>query len=116
MIQNWLRARTRIALVAFVALPVVLTLWAPALAADVKVRPSVAASEMALPFARSERAQSVWASGACWTECGSYCAWGQTSCLYRDTQGQCLKLTDDCDRSCQRACRTSGGPWLPVDF
>jgi len=69
-----------------------------------------------LPFQRSERAQSVWASGACWSECGSYCAWGQTVCLQRDPQGQCLKLTDACDRYCQRDCRTSGGPLLPIDF
>ena len=69
-----------------------------------------------LPFPRSERAQSVWASGACWSECGSYCAWGQTACLQHDAQGQCIKLTDSCDRYCQRECRTSGGPWLPIDF
>lgn len=92
----------------------------PALAADLQPRFSTArmspALRDALPFARSERAQSVWASGACSTECGSYCAWGQTACLSRDSQGQCLKLTDDCDRYCQRNCRTSGGPWLPLDF
>ena len=34
----------------------------------------------------------------------------------RDAQGQCLKLTDTCDRYCQRHCRTSGGPLLPLDF
>jgi len=69
-----------------------------------------------VPFPRSERAQSVWASGACWSECGSYCAWGQSGCLERDPQGQCLKLTDKCDRYCQRECRTSGGPLLPIEF
>jgi len=69
-----------------------------------------------LPFPRSERAQSVWASGACWSECGSYCAWGFAGCLERDAQGQCLKLTDKCDRYCQRQCRTSGGPLLPIEF
>jgi len=69
-----------------------------------------------LPFPRSERAQSVWASGACWSECGSYCAWGFAGCLTRDAQGQCLKLTDACDRYCQRECRTIGGPLLPLDF
>ena len=69
-----------------------------------------------LPVPRSERAQSVWASGACWSECGSYCAWGQSACLERDTQGQCLKLTDSCDRYCQRECRTGGGPLLPVEL
>ncbi|MEP7029446.1 MAG: hypothetical protein ABI830_00770 [Pseudolabrys sp.] len=75
-----------------------------------------AAQRDVLPFPRSERAQSVWASGACWSECGSYCAWGQTECLSRDAQGQCLKYTDKCDRYCQRECRTSGGPLLPIEL
>ena len=69
-----------------------------------------------LPFPRGERAQSVWASGACWSDCGSHCAWGLAGCLERDAQGQCLKLTDACDRYCQRECRTSGGPLLPIEF
>lgn len=69
-----------------------------------------------LPFPRSERAQSVWASRACWSDCGSHCAWGLAGCLERDAQGQCVKLTDACDRYCQRECRTSGGPLLPLDF
>lgn len=69
-----------------------------------------------LPFPRGERAEAVWASGACWSECGSYCAWGAAGCLERDAQGTCLKLTDKCDRYCQRACRTSGGPLLPIEF
>ena len=69
-----------------------------------------------LPFPRSERAQAVWAADACRIECGSYCAWGQTQCLERDSQGQCLKLTDKCDRYCQRDCRTSGGPLLAIEM
>lgn len=69
-----------------------------------------------LPFPRSERAQSVWASGACWSDCGAHCAWGLAGCLKRDAQGQCVKLTDTCDRYCQRECRTSGGPLLPFDL
>jgi hypothetical protein len=69
-----------------------------------------------LPFPRSERAASVWASGQCWRECGSYCAWGMAGCLQQDSQGYCLKLTDKCDRYCQRECRTWGGPFLPIEF
>ena len=69
-----------------------------------------------LPFPRGARAQSVWASGTCWSECGAYCAWGAAGCLTRDAQGLCLKLTDKCDRYCQRQCRTSGGPLLPLEF
>lgn len=92
----------------------------PTHAADLKPMQAshwrMTAQRDALPFPRSERAQSVWGSGACWTECGSYCAWGQTACLERDAQGQCLKLTDKCDRYCQRECRTSGGPLLPIEM
>ena len=69
-----------------------------------------------LPFPRSERAQSVWASGACWSECGAYCAWGEAGCLERDAQGICVKLTDKCDRYCQRTCRSYGGPLLAVEM
>lgn len=83
---------------------------APAAADDMK------AGAQELPFPRSERAQSVWAGGACWSECGSYCAWAFAGCLKQDAQGHCLKLTDNCDRYCQRQCRTQGGPLLPVEF
>ena len=102
-----------------------------AAAAEPIYRPAMARPQ-GLPFPLSERAQSVWASGVCWSECGSYCAWGGSAdCLAREdlarddlagdsvprkAQGQCLKLTDTCDRYCQRQCRTSGGPLLPLDF
>jgi hypothetical protein len=65
-----------------------------------------------LPFQRGERAASVWNERACWSECGSHCAWGMAGCLAHDEQGHCLKLADRCDRYCQRECRTSGGPLL----
>jgi hypothetical protein len=106
-------------LIAFLIVLIGLSLWpsAPGIAADARSRPALTKSEMRLlPFPRSERAQSVWASGACWSECGAYCAWGEAACLASDSQGQCLKLTDTCDRYCQRQCRTSGGPLLPLDF
>jgi hypothetical protein len=95
----------------------VLMLPAGSAAAGDGVRPWRASTKsQELPFPRDERAQSVWSSGACWSDCGSYCAWGQTGCLQRDAQGQCIKLTNACDRYCQRECRTSGGPLLPIDF
>lgn len=90
---------------------------APAVAVDGKVPPWRFNSHgNELPFPRSERAESVWASGICWSQCGSYCAWGLAGCLQYDSQGRCLKLTDKCDRYCQRECRTMGGPYLPVEF
>jgi hypothetical protein len=67
------------------------------------------------PFALSERSQSVWASSACWSECGSYTTWNLVACLERDKQSRCLKRADADDRYCQRACRTRGGPFLPID-
>jgi hypothetical protein len=69
-----------------------------------------------LPFPRSERSRAIWASGACWSGCQSYCTWGEAACLDRDAQGRCLKVTDHCDRICQRECRTQGGPLLPDIF
>ena len=69
-----------------------------------------------LPFPRSKRAQSVWAADACRRDCGAHCAWDMAACLAVDAQGRCLKLTDRCDRYCQRECRTWGGPLLPLDF
>jgi len=67
-------------------------------------------------FPPSERAQSIRASGACWSECGSYTTWNLVACLEHDAQGHCLKRADGGDRMCQRACRTSGGPWVPDIF
>ena len=105
----------RQAVLAGVAVWLAVAAAVPMAAADARV-PSVDGPTTLLPFPRSERSQAVWASSGCLRECGAYCAWGQTSCLYRESQGKCLKLTDDCDRYCQRSCRTRGGPWLPLDF
>lgn len=89
----------------------------PAAAADGKAPPwRYNAHNSDLPFPRSVRGEAVWASGACWTDCGSYCAWGLAGCLKEDSQGHCVKLTDKCDRYCQRECRTRGGPFIWVEF
>lgn len=92
----------------------------PALAADLKPAAMktwrMSARSDVLPFSRSERAQAVWDGNERWTACGSYCAWGQTQCLERDSQGTCLKLTDKCDRMCQRDSRTAGGPLIPFEL
>jgi hypothetical protein len=87
----------------------------PATAGDTAIwRYNRHSQEPAFPL--SERAQSVWASGACWSDCGSYTTWNLAACLDRDTQRHCLKRADAADRACQRQCRTSGGPLLPIDF
>jgi hypothetical protein len=69
-----------------------------------------------LPFARTARAQAVYAASACWTGCQSYCTWGAAACLQTDPQGRCLAVTDKCDRYCQRECRTRGGPLAAVEM
>ena len=68
-----------------------------------------------LPFPRSKRAQAIWAGDACWSACQSYCTWDAVACFAHDAQGHCLKLTDRCDRYCQRQCRLRGGPYLPIE-
>ena len=83
-----------------------------AAAADRTVAP---AYQETLPFPRTPRAEAVWASRACWSECQSFCTWDLVGCLRVDAQGRCLKHTDACDRACQRNCRTRGGPYLPID-
>lgn len=100
-------------------------LGGPSNAADLKASP-VKASTLKTwrmsprtdvpPFPRSWRSQAVWDGSEHWTACGSYCAWGQTECPERDSQGQCLKLTDKCDRMCQRDSRTAGGPLIPFEL
>jgi len=65
-----------------------------------------------LPFPRSERAQSVWESGTCWSTCGSVSAWGLPACIEWSPQGECLAWANRADRTCQSRCRTSGGPLL----
>jgi len=68
------------------------------------------------PFSRSNPAQAVWNDGSCWSACGAYCVAALNACLYNDTtQGSCVQNTDSCDLVCQRACRSDGGPFLPID-
>jgi hypothetical protein len=77
---------------------------------------SATAPDQAPPFSRSKRAQAIWASGACWSECGAHCTWGIAACLSHDAQGHCLSLGNTCDRYCQRQCRSRGGPLVPDIF
>ncbi|MGH6684532.1 MAG: hypothetical protein ACRECA_11560 [Pseudolabrys sp.] len=88
---------------------------APASAGEIGVT-TYARAAPALPFPRGERAEAVWPSGACWSDCGSHCTWGIAACLSHDAQGYCLKLGNACDRYCQRQCRTQGGPLVSDIF
>jgi hypothetical protein len=90
----------------------------PATAADLgAMRPAVSHGYVSgLPFPRGPRAAAVWGEGACWRDCQAQCTWGLTGCLSVDSQGRCVKYTDACDRSCQRDCRTRGGPYVDPLF
>lgn len=116
--QTFARRLLHILAVTVVVAGFMLPLLGSTQAADVAGHPRLTgqAGAPALPFPRSERPQSVWASGQCWSGCGSYTAWDLVACLERDSQGHCLKGADRADRYCQRECRTSGGPLLPLDF
>ena len=111
------------AMVRLLIVGLLLLLSAPVPAAELApaVRSSVSTELRALPYPREPRAAAVWNERACWSQCGSHCAWGMAACLRQEkvgqmSQGTCLKLTDRCDRSCQRDCRTAGGPLLPDVF
>lgn len=88
----------------------------PAMAADGALLSRADPLTRQLPYPREARAEAVWNERACWSGCGSYCAWGMAACLRVDSQGTCLKLTDRCDRACQRSCRSAGGPLVPDVF
>jgi hypothetical protein len=90
---------------------------APAGAADLAVyhRAVGPGAFRALPFPRSARSQAVWASDACWHDCGAHTTWTLAGCLRHDAQGTCLVQADSSDLACQRTCRTRGGPYLPID-
>jgi hypothetical protein len=89
----------------------------PASAADVSLtHRSAGMSSPVLLFPRTERAAAIWNERACWSQCGATCTWAMAACLNRDPQGVCLDVTNSCDRTCLRGCRTSGGPYLPDIF
>jgi hypothetical protein len=107
---------SRARLAVFLSGMVLLSGASPGLAADPPAGWRHFATGHTLPFPRGERAQSVWASDACWRQCDAYTAWNLVACLKHDTQGHCLKVIDAADRACQRQCRTWSGPLLPIDF
>jgi hypothetical protein len=69
------------------------------------------------PFPAGKRAASVWASDLCWHDCTTSCTWKMETCVSGASADICRPHLDACDRSCQRSCRTRGGPWLGlIDF
>jgi hypothetical protein len=64
------------------------------------------------PYPAGTRAAAVWASDACWRDCKSNCAWKMESCVSVMAADTCRPHLDACDRSCQRSCRSRGGPLL----
>jgi hypothetical protein len=66
-------------------------------------------------FPRSAASEAIYAAGACWKGCQSYCTWALPDCMMHAPQGICLKLNDRCDRYCQINCRFGGGPFVPIE-
>lgn len=112
----------RIILLALLA-AIISAAFNPANAADMKISSRTTQPEIwrydrhgdLLPFSRTRRSQAVFVSDACWQDCQSFCTWNEAACLQVDAQGRCLRVTDSCDRSCQRQCRTRGGPFVSFD-
>jgi hypothetical protein len=99
-----------------IAMAFVVGFAAPTFAADMGRNVAAIAPGVALPFPRTARAAAIWDERTCWTQCGSHTAWAMADCFKHDAQGLCLDRTDHADRMCQRACRSSGGPYLPDIF
>ena len=69
------------------------------------------------PYPMSKRAASIWVSDACWRDCSRDCTWKMEYCVRGSDPDACRVHLDACDRSCQRSCRTRGGPLLDfIDF
>lgn len=102
-----------IALLVLLGAGLLLTAGGSAGAADLVLTPAPVHAGR-LPFARSPRAQAVWAERTCWRACQSYCTWDFAACLRVASQGACLGHTDVCDRACQSDCRTRGGPLVQL--
>jgi len=93
------------------------SLVAPAVAGDYTLanRPEVIFKGGAVhvsPYPAGKRAAAVWASDACWRDCTASCTWKMEYCVRATDADTCRPQLDACDRSCQRSCRTRGGPLL----
>jgi hypothetical protein len=66
------------------------------------------------PFPMSKRAAAVWAADSCWRECTTLCGQRMTACVnFRDADA-CRPHLQACDLTCQKQCRTRGGPALNI--
>jgi hypothetical protein len=69
------------------------------------------------PYPAGRRAAAVWNADACWRDCTATCNWRMAACMTSNDADECRPYLDACDRSCQRSCRTRGGPLLGfIDF
>ena len=89
----------------------------PAQAADAGVwsRAPAAPATVFRVIPRSPAAELIWAKDGCWRGCAQDCGRHHQTCLQVDTSGNCMAQNAACDRFCQRACRSYGGPLLPFD-
>ena len=85
-----------------------------AAAADVELRrPHTRSYRIApLPIAPDSLSATVLASDGCWRACEAHCGWHVRTCIKHEGVTGCLPHNDSCDRTCQKQCRTYGGPLL----
>ena len=87
-------------------------LAAPALAGGFSYenRPTVVFKggvERMTPYPQSRRSTSVWVSDACWRDCNSSCSWKMEYCVRGNAADTCRPHFDNCNRACQRECRST---------
>jgi hypothetical protein len=58
----------------------------------------------------SRRSASVLASMPCWNSCTTQCGAGFQACLAVDWLAGCVAANNQCELSCLKQCRLSGGP------
>ena len=57
---------------------------------------------------------TVRVSDACWRTCKAHCGGVQVACTHDDWLNNCRALSDSCDLSCLKRCRSYGGPLLDI--
>ncbi len=102
-------------------LAVTVSLTAPALAQDYSyanrpqvVFPGRGSIVHVSPFPMGSRSAAVWASDACWRDCGNRTAWQFERCIGVHGADACRAAMDADDRACLRQCRSRGGPYLNI--
>jgi hypothetical protein len=57
---------------------------------------------------------TVRVSDACWRSCQAHCGGVLVACVHDNWLNDCRYVSDRCDLSCLKRCRTYGGPLLDL--